>query len=657
LERTLEKVEIGSRRYLGSKAKLLEFINKVVETECERVDSFADIFGGTGNVAWSFNDGKRAIIINDILESNYLSYICFFDSHPVDSKKVENLIRDFNEANPTEENYFSKNFSGTFFDLKNSQKIGFIRDGIELLFKAKTINYRERAILITSLIYAMDRIANTVGHYDAFRRTGQLNRTMKLKMPAFDTSKNGQNRIFKMDANQLVEQIKADLVYIDPPYNSRQYCDAYHLLENVAMWEKPEVVGVAKKMKGRQSLKSNYCTLKAPAAFSELIDKIQSKYILVSYNNTGEKGAGRSQAKISDEDILKALHKKGEVKTFEIEHNQFNAGKKNEFFDHKERLFLCIVGPESKHSVSERGKGFAKSPLNYTGGKFKLLPRLVELFPKNIHTFIDLFGGGFNVGANIEAKRTIYNEKQKEIQRLIHLFYKHNYVDIIAKVENIVRTYSLSNTFAKGYGFYGCESDGGVGKYNKPFYLKLRDDYNDIKENSEEKDFLLLTLIIYSFNNQIRFNSEGLFNMPVGKRDFNSSTKKNIKNFCLKVSNLDCSFLCSDFRNVNTAGFRSPFLYCDPPYFLGIAAYNENDGWTEKDERDLIAFLLNESQKGHQFALSNVIEHKGKKHTMLIEWALENGFNVIHLKSSYRNSNYQLKDKKADTDKVLITNY
>jgi DNA adenine methylase (dam) len=654
----MEKLEIGNRRYLGSKAKLLDFIHSVVEDECGNIHSFADVFGGTGNVANSFNTKDVAVVVNDILESNYLAYIAWFGNEEIDSNKIDSIIASYNSLTKVTSNYFSKNFSGTYFSDFNCKKIGNIRDDIETLFSSKKINTRERAILITSLLYAMDRIANTVGHYDAYRKAGNLDKDLVLKSLSIPTNKcNSKNQIFKMDANELVKQITTDIVYIDPPYNSRQYCDAYHLLENVAIWNKLPVVGVAKKMSEKNRVKSKYCTLKAPDAFTDLIDNINSKYILVSYNDTGSKGAGRSQAKISDNDILKALHKKGEVKVFEIDHNQFSTGKSDEFKDHKERLFLCIVGTGTEYQETTQINGFVKSPLNYTGGKYKLLPQLIDLFPKDIDTFVDVFGGGFNVGANICAKHTIYNDKQKEVQRLIKLFFNYQYEEILKKVVSIIEEYKLSNTTENGYEFYHCTSDSGVGSFNKKGYTKLRETYNSTNGSSDSKDFLLLVLVIFSFNNQIRFNSSGDYNMPVGKRDFNKSVKKNMIEFSMKIHQLDCSFISKDFRQIDTNNLENPFLYCDPPYLLGIASYNENDGWNDKDEKALLDFLSAESAKGHRFALSNVCEHKGKKHSLLIQWALDNRFNIIHLRSSYNNSNYHIKDKKSQTDEVLITNY
>lgn len=194
-------------------------------------------------------------------------------------------------------------------------------------------------MLITSLLYAMDKIANTCGHYDAYRKGIEFEKSLELYVPLAEVNNNAKNECYNEDANELVKRITADLVYIDPPYNSRQYCDAYHLLENVARWEKPAVYGVAKKM-DRSSMKSKYCTQNAAQAFEELIEHIQSKYILLSYNNMADKGNDRSNAKISDDDIMRILGHKGTVQVFSESYKAFTTGK-SDIPENEERLFLC----------------------------------------------------------------------------------------------------------------------------------------------------------------------------------------------------------------------------------------------------------------------------------------------------------------------------
>jgi adenine-specific DNA-methyltransferase len=185
----------------------------------------------------------------------------------------------------------------------------------------------------------MDKIAKTCGHYDAFRKGIVFNEHLELKIPDVSNTNNPSNCCYNDDANKIAEYIYADLVYLDPPYNSRQYCDAYHLLENVARWEKPEVFGVARKM-DRSTMKSKYCTQSATEAFEQLIGDIKAKYILLSYNNMAEKGNDRSNAKISDQDIMRILEKKGEVNVFSESYKAFTTGK-SDIDDNQERLFLC----------------------------------------------------------------------------------------------------------------------------------------------------------------------------------------------------------------------------------------------------------------------------------------------------------------------------
>ena len=335
---TTKTTYINNRRYLGNKYKLLPFIKSTVEENCSDINSVIDIFAGTGAVASAFIDKK--IITNDILYSNYISYVAWFSPLPYSAEKITNLIEYYNSIDETQENYMSVNFGDTFFSKADCKNIGFIREDIEKQFRENEINERERALLVTSLLYGIDKIANTCGHYDAYRKGIVLENRLELAIPLPSESLNKNNKCFNGDANEVIKNISADLVYIDPPYNSRQYCDAYHLLENIARWEKPNVHGESRKM-DRTKLKSDYCTTKATKAFENLIESINSKYILLSYNNMAKKGNDRSNAKIGDEDIMRILKNKGEVKIFTQEYKPFSAGK-SEIKENEERLFLCV---------------------------------------------------------------------------------------------------------------------------------------------------------------------------------------------------------------------------------------------------------------------------------------------------------------------------
>lgn len=638
--------KINNRRYLGNKYKLLPFITRVVENECKNINTVADIFAGTGAVASAFIDKK--ITTNDIMYSNYICHVAWFSSEHYSEEKVIKIITQYNNLKITEDNYMSDNFSNTYFSLDDCRKIGFIRQDIEDKFNSGYINARERALLITSLLYAMDKIANTCGHYDAYRQGVEFEKHLELYVPQPEPDVNENNVCYNMDTNELAPEIEADLIYIDPPYNSRQYCDAYHLLENVARWEKPEVVGVARKM-DRTALKSDYCTQKATVAFENLIDSIHAKYILLSYNNMANKGNDRSNAKISDDDIMKILSKKGKVKVFSEDYKAFSTGK-SDIQANQERLFLCICNNERKEVIP--------SALNYTGGKYKLLSQILPLFPKDADQVVDLFCGGCNVGINVDCNKVLFNDSNEYLMGLLDTFRRLTKEEIFDWIYKSIDKYGLSLVSKNGYDLYNCESSKGLGEYNKAGYNKLRGDFNKKASKDNEYYLMLYLLIVYSFNNQLRFNRKGEFNLPVGKRDFNSKMQGKLEAFIDRVKSGDYRFTTDDFRNVSMEGYTDKsFFYADPPYLITCATYNEQAGWTENDEKDLLNYLEELDKKGIRFALSNVLESKGKKNVILSEWINQNKkFKAIPLNYDYTNSNYHTK-KDGITKEVLVVNY
>jgi len=329
--------QLQNRRFLGNKYKLLGFIEDIVNEKCDGFRVFCDIFAGTGVVGARFNEKDIKIIANDFLASNYLPLKTFLGTSEIDFKEIEKKIQLLNKLEARNDNYFSEHFGNTYFTLENARKIGAIRENINEIAQ----NEDEAAILITSLLYAVDKVSNTVGHYDAYRKKLDTIQSIVLLVPDIEPTNNLNNEIFKEDANQLIKKISCDVLYIDPPYNSRQYSDAYHLLENLSQWKKPIVEGIAKKM-NRSHIKSDYCLKNATQAFEDLIKNANCKHILLSYNNTGDSKDGRSNARMEDKDILRILRNKGEVEIFERDYKAFTAGKSNGD-GHAERIFYCKV--------------------------------------------------------------------------------------------------------------------------------------------------------------------------------------------------------------------------------------------------------------------------------------------------------------------------
>lgn len=282
-------------------------------------------------------------------------------------------------------------------------------------------------------------------------------------------------------------------------------------------------------------------------------------------------------------------------------------------------------------------KQCVKSPLNYTGGKTKLLPQILPLFPDKVGTFVDLFCGGCNVGSNVNADKVIYNDYMSQIIELFKNWKDTNLEDTIHYIETQIEKFNLS-------------------KQNQEGFLELRKQYNEYRDIRD-----LFVLVAYAFNHQIRFNSKGEYNMPFGKdrSEYNKNMKTNLINFITRIQEQDSTFLNKSFDELNIEEFtKDTFVYADPPYLITVASYNENGGWNEQMEYKLLDYLDKCTENGIKFALSNVLEMNDKSNDILKKWAQEKGYNIHHLNYTYGNCNYHKLDKTVGlTDEVLITNY
>lgn len=298
-----------------------------------------------------------------------------------------------------------------------------------------------------------------------------------------------------------------------------------------------------------------------------------------------------------------------------------------------------------------------KSPLNFTGGKHKLLPQLLPLFPDDVHAFVDLFCGGCNVAVNVSAEKIICNDKDEKLIGLLDFFRRTTFADLLHEVKKIISDFNLSDSSANGYGFYNCDSSSGLGNFNRSGFFSLRDAFNSSPSDDENYFVMLYVLIVYSFNNQIRFNADGKFNLPVGKRDFNLRMQSKLKSFLTALESKSITFSNNDFAEINPAELsENDFVYADPPYLITCATYNEKN-WNDAEEMRLLAYLDELAARNVRFALSNVLSTDNKTNTVLQDWLAANKNYVCHhLDFSYRNSNYHKKDI-AETDEVLITNY
>lgn len=284
---------------------------------------------------------------------------------------------------------------------------------------------------------------------------------------------------------------------------------------------------------------------------------------------------------------------------------------------------------------------YIKSPMNYTGGKYKLLPQILPFFPTEINTFVDLFTGGGNIAVNVNANKIIANDFEPHIIGIYKTFQKYEIEELIKTIEVAIQAFGLTIENADNFNNFRAY-------YNK----HIEDGYSFIMP------IMLYVLICYSFNHQFRFNSKGEFNMPFGKNrsQWNNTMKKNLINFHKVITEKNIIFTNKDFNELKIDKLSSnDFVYCDPPYLITCATYNEKDGWNENCERKLLELLDKLNSQSVKFALSNVLFSKGKTNDILIEWSKK--YNVHHLDYTYQNCNYHTKDKESKPDEVLITNY
>lgn len=639
-------------RYIGSKRNLLSEIKEMIDHHAfgdEEV--FLDLFAGTSVVSQYFKP-YYTIYTNDILYFSYIKSKALIENN--DSINFQRLaeigIKDpieylHNLKNRPNIGYYAANYSplgnSMYFTEKNARKIDAIRDEIDLWHQHDLITENEYYYLVTALIEGIPFISNITGTYGAFLKHWDKRAYNSLQLQEFPIIDNNRKNIaFNENANELVKRIKADIVYIDTPYNNRQYASNYHLLENVARNNKPELKGKT-KIFDWQGLKSDYSIKsKALHAMSDLINNIDATHILLSYNNEGI---------ISEEelyDILKKASYNGKVDIRKIPYRKYQSKLKSKNKDVYELLFYIQrkkkpqkpskknVFPTKVHTPQK----YIKSPLNYIGGKFKLLEQIIPLFPHKINSFIDMFSGGANVGINATANKYIFNDMNYRINEMFRFFQNSDPIVLINSIENRIRELELSRT-------------------NEEAYLRFRFEYN---RNPNPLDLYILSS--YSYNYQFRFNNAMQFNNPFGRNrsHFSDNMKKNLINFVARLQQIDAVFTDKLFTEYDISSLSpDDFVYLDPPYLITTGSYNDGNrgfsDWNTQQEKKLYALMVTLIRQNIKFALSNVLSHKGKNNSLLCDFINEYNLNVHHLSHTYKNSSYNTKS--ASSDEVLITNY
>ncbi len=598
-------------RFIGNKETIVEQIDSFIDNKIASNGKFVlfDAFCGTGSVSDRLKN-KYSIVINDNLKwatvysaGRLYAPVCHFERLGFDPFDF------FNQNRNEIQGFMYKMYAPTesdrmYFTPENAARIDYFRNQIEEWYTSELLTESEYMFLLAGLIESVSKVSNTAGVYGAFLKKwdSRALKPIEFVKPSYNECTPKGVTIYNDKIENVISEVDCDILYLDPPYTQNQYGTQYHLLETLILNDRPsvsKVTGSRPVMPMRSDWSKEY---KVSILFDKIIAETKAHYIVLSYNNDGF---------MSKEYIEAVMKRYGKPETYcckKISYKKYQNWKSQNHKEHFEYLFFV-----EKKNPSDV---VYESPLNYIGNKTRVITEIKKNLPADIDNFIDAFGGGFNVGININSKNIIYNEYNHFVKELIESFWHYDTFAYIVYMKKIIQRFELEHG-------------------DKDAYLKVRNYYNSLAENKRDPR-LLLVVILYSFQQQIRFNGNHEFNNPVGVRWFNDKILEKLISFSRRIKELDVQFYCSDytdmFQHVNDG---HTFIYLDPPYMLTNGSYNDGKrgfkGWDATQEIALFNFLDKLNGEGSRFMLSYILEHKGKVNQALLNWTRNNNYHIIEL--------------------------
>lgn len=349
-------------RYLGNKTKLVSVIDAKIKSRGIKYRSLFDMFSGTASVAKHFKERGVKVFSSDIMYYSYviqkahiannqeLSFQNFgklldkFNNYSLLKKTRLELALDFlnNPTSLDSDGFIYNNYTpgGTasleqprmYFSDENGQRIDTIRKNIETWYKLGLVTENEYFYLLSSLVQSISFFANTTGVFAAFRKEWDPRALKPFAVKYYPPTLNDvENKCFNKNSIELINEVEADIYYLDPPYNQRQYAPNYHILETIAKYDSPEIKGVS-GMRGYSDQKSDFCNkAKALDSLNKIAKEGRYKHLILSYNTEGI---------MSVEDISSTLQKYGKLELESISYSRYKSNDRTKANDLKELLFF-----------------------------------------------------------------------------------------------------------------------------------------------------------------------------------------------------------------------------------------------------------------------------------------------------------------------------
>lgn len=616
-------------RYLGNKEGILQDITNLLNQKnlMNKQLTFFDAFAGTGAVSVALKNNFN-IKINDSLSWSVIYTKGRLLSQNSNFKKLGVDPFDyFNSNENTRKDFFYREYSPgasnrMYFSVENAGKIDWIRYTIEQWKVNDLLDYGEYEYLLASLIESISKVANTAGVYGAYLKKWDPRALKKMEFIPVPRNEDrnpiniSENNFFNEKLENIIAQVETDILYLDPPYTQNQYGTQYHLLETLIKMDNPSISPITGS-RPTGPMRSDWSKeFKVNILLDKILSETTARYVLMSYSDDG----------IMSQSFIEAAFKRyGKAETYEvrkIDYKKYNNYKSKKRASHHEYLFFVEL--KNKDSI------IYESPLNYTGSKSGMVDTIYSKVPGNPKYFFDIFGGGFNVGINSTSNNIYYNDNNYIVSELIAMFRDQDTYSLIKYIKSQINKFELTAA-------------------NSENYKIVRDYYN----NQYKKDpRLLFTLIMYGFQQQIRFNSKLELNNPVGMRWFNDKILEKLVSFSRVIKEIDLTITACDFNEVVIPDGPETFIYLDPPYRLTLGSYNDGkrgfSAWNIESEKKLLAFMEKRNAAGNKIMMSYILEHGELQNDNLKNWLTNNNhFHYINVAGT----------KGRNRSEILVLNY